>query len=105
MSLTLPADNETVRQRPSVYHDERLRRPGQRDVELAQPLLAVLGDRGGLDDDDMIELEAFRLARRQDRHEYLVVRVAARRGSHERARRDHGDQPLELRERSGFLQR
>ena len=70
---------ETVR--PRVHDDERLRRPRERDVELAQPLLAVLGDRGGLDDDDVVELEPLRLARRQDRHGHLVVRVAARRGS------------------------
>src|ERR1700733_11320719 len=62
MLLTLSADDESVR--PRVDDDERLRRPGQRDVQLAQPLLAVLGDRGGLDDDDVVELEPLRLARR-----------------------------------------
>src|SRR4051812_30294152 len=59
MPRTLPGGGQTMR--PRVHDDERLRRPGQRDVQLAQPLLAVLGDRSGLDDDDMVELETLGL--------------------------------------------
>ncbi len=67
---------ERGRQRARVHDDERLRRPRQRDVELAQALL-VRRDQRRLDDDDVVELEALRLARRQQRDP--VPEVAARR--------------------------
>src|SRR5437763_16241317 len=73
------------RQRAGVDDDERLRRPRQRDVDLAQAALAaLLGDQGRLDDDDVVELEALRLTRRQDRDGRLVEEVAARLGQRPR---------------------
>ena len=55
-----------VRKRARVEDDERLRRPRERDVEVAQALLA-LRDQRRLDDDHVVELETLRLARRQER--------------------------------------
>ena len=46
--------------------DERLRRTRERHVELAQV------HRRGLDDDDVVELEAFRGARREQRNGFVV---------------------------------
>ena len=51
-----------------VRDEKRLRRPRERDEELAQArLAALLDDPRRFDDDDMVELEPFRLARGQDR--------------------------------------
>src|SRR5215218_1316567 len=69
--------SELGRKRFGMHDDERLRRPRERDVERAQALdsLGALGgDRGGLDEDDAIELEAlsgFRRQRRERRGELV----------------------------------
>ena len=53
--------------------DECLRRPRQRHVELAQPAVAVVRHRCRLHDDDVVELEALRLPRCEDREREGVV--------------------------------
>ena len=60
---------QTLGKRARVHDDERLSRARQRDVQLAQAAVAaLLRDRGRLDNDDMVEFQAFRFARRQHRH-------------------------------------
>src|SRR4051794_10199818 len=62
--------SELGRKRFGMHDHERLRRPRERDVERAQALdaLGALGgDRGRLDEDDAVELEALRGPRRQRR--------------------------------------
>ena len=93
-----PSRYASRRQRSRMDDRQRLRRARQGDVELAQAGVAALFlDQRGLDDDDVVELEALRLARRQHRQGDLVERLAGRRRVGERARRDHGEQAVELR--------
>ena len=83
---------ERVGQRPRVHDDERLRRARQRDIELAQTLL-VRRDQRRLDDDDVVELEALRLARRE--HRDAVPEVARRCVGDELVGGDHREQAFE----------
>src|SRR6266511_596166 len=68
------SSGRTDRERLCVDDDERLRRPGERDVELAESLRPLLGDRGRLDDNDAIELEPLRLSCGQHGNRGLVER-------------------------------
>jgi len=82
-----------------MHHHQRLRRPRERDVEAAEALV-LLGDRGRLDDDHVVELEALRAARRQQRNP-VVERGRGREPVgrlHQIARGDHREQPLLLRQ-------
>ena len=81
----------------AVDDDERLRRPRQRDVELAEPgVAALLDDQRRLDDDDVVELEALRLAAASARAPTSRRTSRRLRRVGERARPDHGEQPVEL---------
>ena len=90
----------------SLDDDERRRRPGERDVELAQALSAdrLLDDQRGLDDDHVVELHALRLPRREDGDARVVeergslARIAAERGGG-----DHRQQALGTGQPRSFL--
>ena len=84
-----PLPPERLRQLARVDDHERLRRPGQRDVELAQSLL-VRCDQRRLDDHDVVELEALRLAWSEQRDS--VPEIARRRLRDELLGSDHGQQ-------------
>jgi len=57
-----------------VYDNERRRRPGERDVELAQALSlsGFLHDQRWLDNNHVIEFHAFRFSRREKRDAGVV---------------------------------
>src|SRR5688500_6571720 len=85
-------ETELDGQRSRVQHDERRRRPGQRDVELAQSLLAGRDERR-LDDDHVIEFEPLGLPWRQQRD--AVERALVReRGLDELVRDDQRDEAV-----------
>src|SRR4051812_23855331 len=64
---------ERCRKLSRMDDGQRLRRAGQGDVELSQAgVSAFLDDGGRLDDHDVVELEALRLARGQDGDRRLV---------------------------------
>src|SRR5437660_11375331 len=70
MTPTLP---EGVGKRSRMDDDERLRRSGKCHVQLPQSCVAsLLDDQRRLDDDDVVELEALRLPRRQHGDGHLI---------------------------------